>query len=145
MKRKRNIVLGISPGTRSFGYAVLRDGELVNWGLKTYRGKWSKGKQRTILDAVDELIVLHGITGIGAKVNHPSRSSKALESLYRKINQIAKKRNLHISCFTLGQLKLGNTDKQSLVMEFFGTSDARVKINPRAVLAILASMQFNEN
>jgi hypothetical protein len=28
------------------GYAVMSDGELVDWGVKSFKGKWSKKREK---------------------------------------------------------------------------------------------------
>ena len=54
-----NVILGISPSTRSLGIAVMRNGDLVDWKTKTFPGKFSKEKVKSIVGVIKEEMEVH--------------------------------------------------------------------------------------
>ena len=63
-----NTILGISPGTRFIGIAILADGKLVNWQVRSFPGEWSDEKLRVILAAIDTVIVRYRIEQVTVPV-----------------------------------------------------------------------------
>ncbi len=85
-------ILGISPGTRTMGIAVIRDGELVESRVKTFKGTWSKSKLAYILGVIEKVWEYYGITEVVIKKVDPIKSSKQLEVLTnRTIRQMTQK------------------------------------------------------
>ena len=105
MRQKLNTILGISPGTRSMGYAIMSDGELVDWGVKTFKGKWSKEKGLKILSVFQRLVSDYKITKVCLKVNRPSKNSQNLDNVYCMLKNSVKENNLKMFAFTLENLK----------------------------------------
>ncbi len=100
-----NRVMGISPGTRTVGIAIFKDGKLREWQLKTFSGTWSKIKLNWILSTLKQIIAYYGVTSIGVKIPHASRTSKALNELTNAIQKLAEKKDLSIATFTLKELE----------------------------------------
>ncbi len=98
-------ILGISPGTRSLGIGILRNTELIEWQVKTFKGRWSKEKMNMILDSIQSLIEHFKITEVAFKEVSPLRSSRNLIELTKQITVLAKKRQMLISLFTIQDLK----------------------------------------
>jgi hypothetical protein len=85
MRQKPNIILGISPGTRAMGWAVLSDGELVDWGVKNFKGKWSQQSEEKSLQFIVNMLNDYMITTLAIKRINPSKSSSGLDRLYSHI------------------------------------------------------------
>jgi|SRR5665213_487158 len=100
-----NRILGISPGTRTVGIAIFKNGQLREWQLKTFSGKWSKVKLTWILSILKQIIAHYGVSGIAIKIPHNSRTSKALNELTKAIQRLTEKQDLTIATFTLKELE----------------------------------------
>jgi len=104
MQPKGNTILGISPGTRPFGYAVLKDGELIEWRLKTFRGEWSKEKLQKMLRFIEHEICKYEPNAIALKIPHPKRSSSALNQLVKAIQKLGSAYQLNVMLYCLEDL-----------------------------------------
>jgi Holliday junction resolvasome RuvABC endonuclease subunit len=98
-------IIGISPGTRYVGYAVLYDSELIDWGVKNIEGKWSKEKQKKIMAFISDLIGQHNPDVLSIKTLHPSRSSTNLDQLVQKIKDISNRKRLRIQQYSIKELE----------------------------------------
>jgi len=78
-------VLGISPGTRLTGLALLRDGELTDWRVKTFKGPWSESKLRDIVFALKTYIDDTGVSVVALKKPDVFRTSNGLERLISEL------------------------------------------------------------
>jgi len=107
-------ILAINPHTRYLGFAVFQGGELIDWGVKTFKGRWSKAKLEKIKVAVRFLIDRYGLDTLAIKELHPSRSSEPLAALVRELNKLARKRGLESHSYTLQDLKSGLSDEPRL-------------------------------
>ena len=101
MKRKEVNILAVNPGTKYVGIAVFRGSDLVYWGIKVLKGKWSKEKMKCIEKTLLNLIDQHNVTVLVLKKLDSSRSSKNLNTLVTSIQRCAKKRKLKICSYTL--------------------------------------------
>lgn len=109
-------ILGISPGTRTMGLGVIRNGELVEWQVKSFKGSWSKEKLKLILETIENLCDHFQVTDVALKVVSPLHSSKNLLVLTDRISDLAKKNKVRIYKFTGQDLKqkVGSQGKNSL-------------------------------
>ncbi len=115
-------ILGISPGTRIMGFAVIKDGELVEWRVKTFKEKWSKEKQGAILSIITRLIDHFDVKRIALKKIDPLSNTHQLEILIRAIEMLAQKKRISIKRYSLSDLDI---DKRS------GKRDGRAKLTER--------------
>jgi Holliday junction resolvasome RuvABC endonuclease subunit len=113
MERLNQTILGISPGTRSIGIGVIRDGELLDARVKTFPGKWSESKQKTILGAISKLINDFNVTAVFLKTIHESRSSAALNQLIYEIKNLLEKRKTKFCLYTIIDLKRHCLERRS--------------------------------
>lgn len=102
--RKRNIILGISPGTRYVGYAVMIDGELVDWGLKSFKGKWSNKKKSQILSSIQAIVARYFLQKINVKVINKHYRTGGYNALLDEIRLIADENPVKISFFSRSQI-----------------------------------------
>lgn len=105
--------MGINPGTRYLGLAVLHGSDLLDWRVKTFRGKWTKEKAKRILEIISEKIKLYEINNISLKKLHPSRRSRNLAKLVNKIKELARRRIIKIYQYSIKEIeKLSIEDKK---------------------------------
>src|ERR1039458_9865646 len=97
-------ILGVSPGTRTMGLAVLRRGELIEWRVKTYKGVWSKEKLAYILQAIEKICDYYQVTGIAMKKVDPRRCSDQLDVLTEQLIEFANAKHFGVSTYSLPEL-----------------------------------------
>ena len=97
-------VLGISPGTRVVGLAVIRDGELVEWKVKTFKETWSTEKRKAILGTIRRLCQYHTVGALCIKKIDPLRSSPQLDRLMRNFVKQAKRYGIKAQLYSLSDL-----------------------------------------
>lgn len=100
-----NTILGISPGTRYIGVAVLRNGDLHDWKVKSYKGTWSDEKLEKAVGYIEKLIISHVISHIACKVPHDSRSSNGVNAIIEKIKEVALEYKIKFELYTIDDLK----------------------------------------
>lgn len=99
------VVLGISPGTRVIGLSVMRDGELIEWRVRSFKDKWSPRKRHIILSVIAKLCGYYEVNMIALKKVDPTKSSKELDRLIESIIRQSNRSNLAIECFSLDELQ----------------------------------------
>lgn len=107
-------LLGISPGTRIVGLAVLEEGELVQWKVKTFKAAWSWKKRMDILGAIERLCASHDVGMIAIKKIDALRSSPGLNRLIRAIRRQAERGNIHVASYSLSDLDHDKRDDGDL-------------------------------
>ena len=126
MKKKEVNILAVNPGTKYVGLAVFHGPDLVYWGIKVLKGKWSKEKMKCVEKTLLGLIDQHSVTTLVIKKVDSSRTSRNLDALVESIEQCAEKRKLKVCPYTLSELKkflaLGNRINK---MEIAGLAVAR--------------------
>ena len=102
-------ILGIDPGTRFIGIAILRGGLLVHWQVQNFQGKWSEDKLVRIQKAILKHIERNNVTRIAIKIPDKLPNTKAFHQVLGSINIIAGERCNRIPYFTLKELKKAYT------------------------------------
>lgn len=98
-------VLGISPGTRTCGFAVIRDGDIKTSGVKSYKEKWNEGKLIGILYSLSQLIHRHKIQKVAIKIPDDVSRSKEYTQLIGAMNALFEQRGISARYFTLSEIK----------------------------------------
>ena len=98
-------ILGISPGTRSIGLAVYRNGSLAEWRVKTFKGFWSNGKLKDILYELKNYMAEQGITVVAIKRPDTIRSSVGVQQVVSEITVLAKRNDIKVSLYSLQEMK----------------------------------------
>ena len=98
------VILGISSGTRSIGLAVIRNGELVDWNVKTFKGEWSKDKLKYIMHKLESICDYCQVTTIALKKVDPSKGSRPLEVLTAHIAKLACGKRIPIVAYSIYDL-----------------------------------------
>jgi len=105
-------ILGVSPGTRTMGLAVLRRGELIEWRVKTFKGNWSKEKRDYILGTIKRMCDYFQVTAIAVKKVDPLRSSTPLNVLTAHLIAHAQRNGMPIAAYSLPELSALSGAKQ---------------------------------
>src|SRR5580700_8409516 len=98
-------ILGISPGTRVIGLAVIRKGELVEWKVKTFKEMWSRSKRKAILATIRKLCEYHNVKVLAIKKIDPLRSSRQLDSIVAAITKQAEQCGIKVKPYSLSDLE----------------------------------------
>jgi Holliday junction resolvasome RuvABC endonuclease subunit len=105
MAKDRRTVIGISPGSRHTGFAVIRNGDLREWGVKVLHGKRSQKKLEYTKQLIVELIDLYDPAALSIKELHPSRRSPYLRALVSAFKAVARNRKIPIFEYGIESLK----------------------------------------
>lgn len=98
-------ILGISPGTRFIGFAILRDGRLIHAQVRAFHGKWSKSKRNNILKAIDGSLMQHGVTSITVKLPDVLPISRSFHEVIGSLNTLCERKNLKPRYYSLSEIK----------------------------------------
>ncbi len=105
MLQKSLTVLAVNPGTKYLGLAVFQAPDLVYWGTRVLKGKWSRKKMRDAETALGNLIDRYHVGILVVKKLHPSRSSRNLNCLVRSIERLAKEKRIRVRLYSLDDVK----------------------------------------
>jgi hypothetical protein len=86
------------------GIAVLREGDLADWKVRSLKGKWSKDKLAHIIGVISKHCRYHNVTDIAIKIPDPTRSSRQLDALTRQLLLSAKEKRLPHTIYSLYDL-----------------------------------------
>lgn len=86
------------------GLGVIRDGELIEWRVKTFKEAFSKAKLDAILDTIRRLCEYHGVAIISLKKIDPLKSSPQLDRLIRNLVKQAKRYGVKVRLHSLAEL-----------------------------------------
>jgi Holliday junction resolvasome RuvABC endonuclease subunit len=98
-------ILAVNPGTKYIGLAILQGPDLVYWGIRVLKGKWSETKMRNAETTLQDLIDRYHVSMLVLKKPHASRSSRNLNCLVGAIEKLAKKKRIRLHRYSLGDLK----------------------------------------
>lgn len=97
-------ILGISLKVKHLGLAVLSDGELVDFRVRTFYGTWTDEKRHDILRAIRKEVERYGVTAIVIKAPHPSHYSNSLSDILMDIERLAEQSRVKLSICTFSML-----------------------------------------
>lgn len=98
------VTLGISPGSRVIGLAVIISGELVEWKVKSFKEKWCCDKRAAILSVIEKLIEHYDVSIISIKKVDPLKNSFQTNALSISIEKLAKRKRIDILRYSLSDL-----------------------------------------
>jgi len=114
MSNNSKAILGISLGGRYFGYAIMKLGDLVDWGNKTFQGAWSDSKLLAMIWTIEKIIDRYEITQINVKVPPFVDRYSSLKQLSDGIHELATDKDIIIKTCTLKELKQNSKEKVKL-------------------------------
>lgn len=113
-------ILGISLSTRLMGTAILYDGELSVFRVRTFYGAWNRQKRDNMIRTIKKTVEGHGIHMIALKIPKVPHRSQRIHDLVTDIRQISEELNIKLTICTISCLLKNNEDnkggnKQDLV------------------------------
>lgn len=105
MNRRPLKIIGINPGTRYLGIAVLYGSELMDWRIKALEGKWSEEKIKKAIGIVNDLIERYELNVLAIKKLHPSRRTENLLRLANKIKDFARRKKLKVYQYSIKEVE----------------------------------------
>jgi Holliday junction resolvasome RuvABC endonuclease subunit len=133
MNRRSQKIIGINPGTRYLGIAVLDGSELLDWRVKVLKGKWSKEKMKRAIGIISDIIEQYEPNILVIKKLHPSRRSWNLVQLVAKIKEFSKSKGLKVFQYSIKDVE-----------EFFIKEDKLNKKNLAEKILSEYQVLFNE-
>lgn len=103
--QKETIVLGISPGTRSVGFALMRRKELLGSEISSFKEAWSRKKLRRILEAISFQVIQYDIREVAVKVPNDIPSSKGFNQLIGSLNVLFEAKKIRATYYSLGDIQ----------------------------------------
>jgi RNase H-fold protein (predicted Holliday junction resolvase) len=97
-------ILAVNPGTKYIGLAVFQSLDLVYWGIRVLKGKWSETKMRNTETSLQNLIDQYHVNILVLKKLHSSRSSRNLNCLVGAIEKLAKKKRIMLRRYSVNDL-----------------------------------------
>ena len=105
MNRRSLKIIGINPGTRYLGIAVLDGSELLDWRIKALEGKWSEEKIKKVTEILSELFDKYEPNALAIKKLHPSRRSENLLRLANKIKEFVRRRRIRVYQYSIKEIE----------------------------------------
>jgi len=99
----RGRIIGISPGTRSIGIAILKEERLTEWKAKAFPAKWSKYKLQSLIEYVSQYIAEQGDVAI--KIPDELPTSPQYIQLVATLNVLLERKGIRAMYYTLSDLK----------------------------------------
>lgn len=120
-------VIGINPGTRYLGIAILYGQELMDWRIKVLNGKWSREKLKKVTEIISELVDQYEPSVLVIKKLHLSRRTENLLRLTDKIKEVAKYKKMKVYQYSIKEIegnfidgkKLNRRNLIETMIEFF--------------------------
>ena len=103
-------VLGISIGTRECGIAIVKNGMLIDWKVKNYRGHWSDNKMIRIIHSIEKLIRKYGVRNIACKFPSGIRNLH-IDYLVEELKKTISETNVSLIFISLEELKVEQLPK----------------------------------
>ncbi len=97
-------ILGISLKVKHLGLAVLTDGELIEFRVRTFYGVWTPEKRRDILRTIRKMDERHEVSAIVVKTPKPTHCSRRILNLMRGIEKFAKDHGIKLTLCTITEL-----------------------------------------
>lgn len=98
-------IIGISLGTRTTGIVIVRGGHLIDWQVKSFKGKMNRQKLFMISGAVIKLLQEYDTTEIIMKIPDKAYSYTNVVSLKKHLEKVFASRKIPIHCYTLTDIK----------------------------------------
>jgi Holliday junction resolvasome RuvABC endonuclease subunit len=98
-------ILGLSPGARYFGFAILRGQDLRDWGIRVIKKKSPEEKVDLGKQILSSLADQHQVNILAIKNFHPSRSSTQLNQLTAALIALARSKGMQICRYPLERVK----------------------------------------
>jgi hypothetical protein len=97
-------ILGIDPGTRFIGIAVMRNEVLVHYQIRSFQGVWSHKKLKVIILWLGATIARYGVTKVVVKVPDVFPTSPGFNQLIGSFNVFSGSKGIRPYYYTLSEV-----------------------------------------
>lgn len=87
------------------GTAVLYDGELVDFRVRTFYGVWTSEKRSDMLRTINKAVDRFGVTAIVVKAPKPAHCSNSILDILSDIERVAEQGKIKLTLCTISELK----------------------------------------
>lgn len=108
------VIIGISPGTRHVGFAVMRGTDLHDFRIMLIRDGNEAQRIGKLRSALAKLIGRYTPTRVAMKHVCPSRSSRLLDRVVSEIGELLRSRSLALKEYTIEDLKRLSGGKEAV-------------------------------
>lgn len=98
-------ILGISPGTKTVGLALLHNRRLTDWKMQTFPFAWSVEKSQSIVRYVEEYVNRNNVTAVAVKIPDLLPVSLPYIQLVGSLNVLFESKGILPMYFMLSDLK----------------------------------------
>ena len=99
------VTVGLSPGSRHIGIAILHRKQLITWRVQTFKGKWSQHKEAAIIEALQKLFASYEVEAVSVKIPDLFPDSLGFSQVLGIINRLCEREGLQVSYYTLSEIK----------------------------------------
>jgi Holliday junction resolvasome RuvABC endonuclease subunit len=99
-------ILGVDPGTRFVGIAVVTDGKLIHYQVKTFLGPWSEKKLKAIVYTLASVIERYAITKVAVKIPDVLPTSLGFTQVIGTLNSLCDRKGIKPRYYTLSKIKV---------------------------------------
>lgn len=87
------------------GFAVFNGYELIDWGIKTIKGKTCDIRKESLRQILDNTIEKYGLDHLVAKRLHSSRCSESLKQLVQYLVYLTRKKKIKAHRYSLEEIE----------------------------------------
>lgn len=98
-------IIGISLGSRLLGIAVIYDGLLFDFRVRTFYGKWNEKKRTNIIATIKKAIDQYGVTAIVLKTPKPTHCSISIQELVYEIRLLSEQGGIKLAVCNIACLR----------------------------------------
>lgn len=104
-------ILGISLGTRLVGLAVVFDGELTDFRVRTFYGAWSNEKRGEIMRSIERTIKRYGIKKVVVKTPKSYHCSQNINDLTNDLIALGERLKIKVMVCTISMILRHNKEQ----------------------------------
>lgn len=98
-------IIGLSPGMRTLGVAIIKRGELLYWSTKTHKYRYNEKKTKKIVAQVQVLLKRYQVKHLAIKHIHPNRCSPELQELTNEVISLCQQMRVTVSIYDIENIK----------------------------------------
>ncbi len=128
-------ILGVSPGARFIGVAVMKYGEIVDVKIKPFNGIWSPEKLDRVEAYFTKLIKAYSVKVVVLKVPPAVYITARLADVIKRIKAVAKRNHCEVECF----------DHHEVKHHFFGKRRTHTRMLVKRIVEITQDFLLEAN
>ncbi len=105
MAEKKDVILGISLGTRRLGVAIGTKKELIDWQLKAFAGVFTPTKASKMCRVVERLIEIYPVSAIALKASQPEKRSAGINYCLSALSCLAQSKQIPFYLYSIDDIE----------------------------------------